>query len=916
VSRFKEKNSNGSITKSCFDGHNVIAPYYVCIENRQVIMQSFYNLSTPSINSFHFQTVPSENSLRTCNFWPILSSAASAASTSSMDISGGSSGQGGFLHLLAEVATRELAKDKERKHRGKAAAGRNLADAEDLSLERLARMNGATLLRLFAESESDEVRRHFSFICSLTPNRCQHRESSFGSEDRAKAAMKSHLLAHVRRLTERPEEFGHFRAESIQARRRRLARMRASVEESDDLMGPPSSAPASRKRKSPRGLADGNDRLDVWLPSTADHDYGVYSTIKMKSAYEESPDDKNRPPSPLTRAAQYVEWAKAVRRSRKDDLTETSMALDGATPATLVLCHGVATAPVVPVIGQEVEVGVGDQESSELAFSSPSSSRSSSPEPKRLRLDATAQEIPLESNENLSPEELRERELALNAIKELKAAGSSAMDFWCRLCSPHRRFTAYTTLLSHLRSHAGVRPYECSQCNAVFTRQHSLNYHQLIHDNKTRFTCPDCGKRFRHPSHYKEHLRRHTGESPYRCGECDLRYKTRNTYKRHLRVFHLKELTAGGDLRELNPDEIAKIKKGDVEKEREKVTAKKKESTESRDDQQEEEDDEEVSNISALLEETESILERKVIIREGSSSEGSSYSPSTSSEFSSPEAPEEKPPVDESNEQAQAAPILFNDTPPSNLSVAPRVVRRDASPITDPARMSPRKHDRSPNLLESASGGAFNPIEQKMKASPIMQQLRPVTAPGAGAGKAFFATIDGKQVLLIPTSTASTQSATAKIAPKMEAQRTVVTAPAAASGDPSPLLEQCLRYGSAAVATKGAPNLPAPRLAIPAKGQAKLVSVARSIKPAAAPRGRTTLVVTQPSPLAGIKVASGIKAANGIKAASDVTAANGIRLAPVAVNGRIQVAPASRHFVLAPAPRPSASPAIATVKFS
>ena len=39
---------------------------------------------------------------------------------------------------------------------------------------------------------------------------------------------------------------------------------------------------------------------------------------------------------------------------------------------------------------------------------------------------------------------------------------------------------------THFRSHAGLRPFECSLCGATFTRQHSLNYHLMTHANQTR----------------------------------------------------------------------------------------------------------------------------------------------------------------------------------------------------------------------------------------------------------------------------------------------------------------------------------------------------------------------------------------------------------------------------------------------
>ncbi|PNF34904.1 hypothetical protein B7P43_G01412 [Cryptotermes secundus] len=115
-----------------------------------------------------------------------------------------------------------------------------------------------------------------------------------------------------------------------------------------------------------------------------------------------------------------------------------------------------------------------------------------------------------------------EKEMAVHLIEMMKRKGNTE-SLECYICNPPRSFTAPTTLISHYRSHAGIKPYECRICRSVFTRQHSLNYHMLIHSNQTRFTCTDCGRKFRHPSHFKEHRRRHTGESPYECSDCMLR---------------------------------------------------------------------------------------------------------------------------------------------------------------------------------------------------------------------------------------------------------------------------------------------------------------------------------------------------------------------------------------------------------
>ena len=101
----------------------------------------------------------------------------------------------------------------------------------------------------------------------------------------------------------------------------------------------------------------------------------------------------------------------------------------------------------------------------------------------------------------------KDKELAEKAIEELQTA--STYDLTCCLCDPEKTFTAYSSLLTHLRSHAGQRPFKCDQCQATFTRQHSLKYHLLVHKGKSWFTCPHYNRQFRHPTHFKERVAKH-----------------------------------------------------------------------------------------------------------------------------------------------------------------------------------------------------------------------------------------------------------------------------------------------------------------------------------------------------------------------------------------------------------------------
>ena len=65
----------------------------------------------------------------------------------------------------------------------------------------------------------------------------------------------------------------------------------------------------------------------------------------------------------------------------------------------------------------------------------------------------------LTSNKKQLSEQAQEQEKAeaLLAIRQLQAKGATTEDLCCHICQPPKCFTAYTTLLSHLRSHAGIR---------------------------------------------------------------------------------------------------------------------------------------------------------------------------------------------------------------------------------------------------------------------------------------------------------------------------------------------------------------------------------------------------------------------------------------------------------------------------
>nr|XP_045585527.1 uncharacterized protein LOC123747389 isoform X2 [Procambarus clarkii] len=143
-----------------------------------------------------------------------------------------------MLNMLAEVASVTLHTDPSvtdtnsiYKSKASSATSRKPSDYELLTLEHVAGMTDNLLVKLFAEFESNEMWKRFTYTCGMLPAACSKYFQSFGSEHKARAGMKSHLQVHLKSLMDvhkSTQSRQSYVLESIPARNRRLAQQEGS----------------------------------------------------------------------------------------------------------------------------------------------------------------------------------------------------------------------------------------------------------------------------------------------------------------------------------------------------------------------------------------------------------------------------------------------------------------------------------------------------------------------------------------------------------------------------------------------------------------------------------------------------------------------------------------------------------------
>ena len=107
----------------------------------------------------------------------------------------------------------------------------------------------------------------------------------------------------------------------------------------------------------------------------------------------------------------------------------------------------------------------------------------------------------------------------------------------CEECGKY--FYNQSHLASHVKSHQGIKDFQCDNCERGFTSRQSLKEHvDTIHKGLRSFPCKQCGKSFGRRAGLKMHLLTHADKLPFNCGFCLQGFKKKNLLKKHIIKSH------------------------------------------------------------------------------------------------------------------------------------------------------------------------------------------------------------------------------------------------------------------------------------------------------------------------------------------------------------------------------------------
>ena len=109
--------------------------------------------------------------------------------------------------------------------------------------------------------------------------------------------------------------------------------------------------------------------------------------------------------------------------------------------------------------------------------------------------------------------------------------------FKCPIKNCTHSYSNKSRLNVHLRTHSGIKPYECEICHKHFNEKGNLKTHIKFHSNSRPFQCKLCFKSYKTNGHLKDHIEiRHKNVKKFACDICKKNFGRKNTLLVHQRI--------------------------------------------------------------------------------------------------------------------------------------------------------------------------------------------------------------------------------------------------------------------------------------------------------------------------------------------------------------------------------------------